>query len=125
MPSIPFTRSSARLLSVLLSVAWLGGCSSLPWFTGSTQVMPVTSPQPSSSNSSALNVISVVTSESCQRSRLEPPVTEAQTLAMLRTEASLFNADTIIDTACFSLPADENNYCYSRMVCSGKAARYR
>ncbi|MEX1222038.1 MAG: Rcs stress response system protein RcsF [Idiomarina sp.] len=74
--------------------------------------------------SQAYKVISVVTGDSCQRSRQDPPASASEARNQMREQAYRFQADAIISSQCYQLPADDEHVCYSNYTCFGQAVQW-
>jgi len=73
----------------------------------------------------AYEIQSIVTGDSCQRSRKDPPASNNDALQKMREQAYRFKAEAIIDAQCYPLPADSDDFCYSRVTCFGQAVQWR
>lgn len=73
----------------------------------------------------AYKVVSIITGDSCQRSRNDPPASAEEGRQQLRQQAHQFKADAIISAQCYSLPPDDEDICYSRFTCFGEAVQWR
>lgn len=69
-------------------------------------------------------VISIVTGDSCQRSRQDPPASASEARNQMRAQAYQFQADAIILSQCYQLPADNEHVCYSNYTCFGQAVQW-
>ncbi|RUO80521.1 hypothetical protein CWI84_05540 [Idiomarina tyrosinivorans] len=73
----------------------------------------------------SFKVISVVTGDSCQNSRSDPPASAAVARQRMLLNARQFNADGVVASQCFALPVKDNPYCYSKVTCSGHAVQWQ
>lgn len=69
-------------------------------------------------------VISIVTGDSCQRSRQNPPASASEARNQMRAQAYQFQADAVISSQCYQLPADDDHICYSNYTCFGQAVQW-
>ncbi|EKE84894.1 Rcs stress response system protein RcsF [Idiomarina xiamenensis] len=73
----------------------------------------------------AFKLLSIVTGESCQAAKNQPPANASDAKQALRSEAYRFKADAVVYTQCFDLSSRSDNYCYSKMACFGQAVGWQ
>lgn len=77
-----------------------------------------------SPDNESLQVLSVVTGDSCQKRLDQPTASREQALSFLREDAARFGADAIIQLQCYQLPPTADSRCYTLVSCFAKAAAY-
>lgn len=73
----------------------------------------------------SMELLSIVTGDSCQKRVDQPVASIAQAQQSMRMDAARFYADAIVASQCYQLPKTANSSCYTQVSCFGKAVKVK